>query len=223
MENLKLLTILIFILTTILAIILFYIASDKSKIILLIMLAWLFLQSILSISGFYQKTNSIPPRIILLLLPPVILIIYLFVSARGRHFMNQLNPGMLTLLHVIRIPVEFVLYGLFLEKQVPQLMTFAGGNYDIISGLTAPIVYYFGFVKKIFNKPVLLIWNFICLYLLISIVIRAVLSAPSAFQQFAFNQPNTAILHFPYTWLPALVVPLVLLSQLASIRFLLKS
>jgi hypothetical protein len=38
------------------------------------------------------------------------------------------------------------------------------------------------------------------------------------FQQFAFDQPNIAVLYFPFIWLPSCVVPLVLLSHLAAIR-----
>ena len=101
-------------------------------------------------------------------------------------------------------------------------MTFEGRNFDILSGLTAPIVYFFGFIKKQLNKTILLLWNFICLGLLINIVFIAVLSAPFPFQKFAFDQPNIAVLYFPFTWLPACVVPLVLLSHLATIRQLLK-
>jgi len=220
MENLQILTGLLFILTVALLVIFFYKVSIKSKTGLLIMLAWVLLQSIISISGFYQKNSTNPPRIIFLILPPAILIIILFASGRGRQFINQLNPGMLTLLHMVRIPVELVLYGLYLEKEVPQLMTFAGGNYDIVSGLTAPLIYYFGFVKKIFGRWTLLIWNIICLCLLFSIVFHAVLSTPSALQQFGFDQPNVAILHFPFTLLPAFIVPMVLFSHLAGIRYL---
>ena len=220
MENLQALTVILFILTTLLLIILFYKASNKSKTGLLIMLSWLLLQSIISVSGFYQKTSTIPPRIIFLILPPVLFIIILFATGRGRQFIDQLNPGMLTLLHIVRIPVELVLYGLFLEKQVPQLMTFTGGNYDIVSGLSAPFIYYFGFIKKSLGKWSLLIWNIICLCLLFTIVFHAVISAPSPFQKLAFDQPNLAIQHFPYTLLPAFIVPLVLFSHLAGIRFL---
>lgn len=52
-----------------------------------------------------------------------------------------------TILHTIRIGVEIVLYGLFFYKAVPGLMTFEGRNMDIISGLSAPLVYYFGYKK----------------------------------------------------------------------------
>ncbi|HEX5025988.1 MAG TPA: hypothetical protein VFV68_11990, partial [Agriterribacter sp.] len=64
----------------------------------------------------------------------------------------------------------------------------------------------------------ILLWNFICLALLINIVVNAVLSAPFPFQQFAFDQPDIAVLYFPFNWLPAVVVPIVLLSHLATIR-----
>jgi hypothetical protein len=68
----------------------------------------------------------------------------------------------------------------------------------------------------------MLAWNFICLGLLFNIVINAILSVPTPFQKFGFDQPNVAVLYFPFTWLPACVVPLVLLSHLASIRILLQ-
>jgi hypothetical protein len=58
--------------------------------------------------------------------------------------------------------------------------------------------------------------------LLINIVVNAALSAPSVVQQFAFEQPNIAILYFPFNLLPAVIVPLVLFSHLAAIRQLLR-
>ena len=93
-----------------------------------------------------------------------------------------------------------------------------GRNFDIISGITAPLIYYYGFVKKRLNKNILIAWNLLCLALLLNIVINAVLSAPFPFQQFAFNQPNIAVFYFPYVWLPGCIVPLVLLSHLVAIK-----
>lgn len=101
-------------------------------------------------------------------------------------------------------------------------MTFEGSNFDMLSGLSAPVIYYFGYIKKNLNKRIILIWNVICLGLLINIVITAILSSPFPFQQFAFDQPNIAVLYFPFIWLPCCIVPLVLLSHLAAIRQLLK-
>lgn len=223
MENLSLFTSFIFILTTAFTIFLFQKASGNSPSALTIILIWILLQGLLAITGFYLKTNRFPPPISLLIFPPLLFIIILFATDSGKRFIDQLKPGVLTGLHIIRIPVEIVLYMLYLDHQVPQSMTFAGGNYDIISGLTAPVIYYYGYVKKSLGRKILLTWNMICLGLLLNIVIRAILSTPSPFQKLAFDQPNVAILHFPYNWLPSLLVPLVLFSHLVNIRSLFRT
>ena len=70
-------------------------------------------------------------------------------------------------------------------------------------------------------KRILLVWNFICLGLLITIVTIAVLSAKLPIQQWGFDQPNVAIQHFPFAWLPSVIVPIVLMAHLVSIRLLL--
>jgi hypothetical protein len=176
----------------------------------------------IALTGFYVQTNTIPPRFLLMVLPPMALILVLFNTQKGKEFIDQLNPKYVYLLHIVRIPVELVLFWLSLEKVVPELMTFEGRNFDIISGITAPLVYYFGFLKNKLSKNMLLAWNFLCLALLINIVVHAILSAPFAFQQLAFEQPNIAVLYFPFNWLPSLVVPLVLFAHLASIRQLLR-
>ncbi|TAH22438.1 MAG: hypothetical protein EAZ08_00730 [Cytophagales bacterium] len=41
-------------------------------------------------------------------------------------------------LNIVRIPVEIILFWLFVNKAIPELMTFEGRNLDIIAGITAP-------------------------------------------------------------------------------------
>jgi hypothetical protein len=101
-------------------------------------------------------------------------------------------------------------------------MTFEGRNFDLISGLTAPLVYYFGMVRKKLGVNTMLVWNFACLLILLFTVSNAILSAPTPFQKFAFDQPAIAVFYFPFIWLPGVVVPLVIFSHLISIRVLLK-
>lgn len=218
LPNLPMVLNILFIATTLLAVFLFYKATNKSGMTLIILFAWLILQAVVAFTGFYEVTTGFPPRFVLLAGPAALFIIILFIWPRGRAWLDGLDTKTLTLLHIVRIPVELTLYWLFLQKAVPQIMTFAGRNYDIIAGLTAPIVYYLGFVRNSLGKTVLLIWNILCIGLLANIVITAVLSAPTSFQQFGFDQPNIAILYFPFVWLPCCVVPLVLLSHLVCIR-----
>ncbi len=221
MENLPTYISIVFGLTTVLTVGLFYKATNSSKTTLIIILTWISLQAIIGLSGFYKVTDTIPPRFLLLVLPPVLFIIGFFATSNGRQFLDSLDAKILTLLHTVRVPVEIVLFLLFIHKAVPGLMTFEGRNFDILAGMTAPVIFYFGFIRKRLDRKIVLMWNFICLGLLLNIVVNAFLSAPFPFQKFAFDQPNIAVLYFPFNWLPSCVVPLVLLSHLATIRQLL--
>ena len=218
METLSTYLIIFFVLTTLTTILIFLRATSWSKTALAIIAGWIILQSIVSLRGFYLVSDTVPPRFAFLLGPPTLFIIILFLTKKGRRFIDSLSLRWLTILHSIRIPVEMILFGLFLHKLIPEIMTFEGRNPDIISGITAPIIYYFVFIRQGLSKRVLLVWNIICLALLVNIVTIAILSAPFAFQRFAFDQPAVGVLHFPFIWLPCCIVPLVLLSHLASIR-----
>ncbi|UOK42431.1 MULTISPECIES: hypothetical protein [Flavobacterium] len=188
------------------------------------MIAWLALQGVLSLNNLYNSSpDAFPPKIAMFgVWPVLILMIYLFVSEKGRRFIDSLPLLQITYLNTVRVAVEIVLYWLFLHKTIPELMTFAGRNFDIFAGLSAPFIAYFGFRKALLSRKVILVWNFICLGLLINIVVNAVLSMPLPLQQFAFDQPNVALLNFPFIWLPVFIVPIVLFGHLVSIRQLLR-
>jgi len=222
MENLPAYIGFVFACTTALTLLIFYRASNYSVITFILLMAWLATQYLISRTGFYTLTNTIPPRFVLLTIPPLLVIIGLFATDRGRRYLDALDLKTLTLIHLVRIPVELVLFWLFLHKTVPQLMTFEGRNFDILAGLTAPLIFYLAFRNQQTNKKPLLYWNFICLGLVLNIVINAILSAPFPFQKFGFEQPDIAVLYFPFVWLPCCVVPLVILSHLAAIRQLLR-
>jgi len=213
-------TALIFCFTTLLTIGIFTLATKPGKWWLVFLGIWMAIQAAVGFSGFYENTTTLPPRFVLLILPAITGIFLLFVLPAGRKFLNAADIGKLTLVHVIRIPVEGVLYGLFVDGMIPEIMTFDGMNWDIISGISALFIYYFGFINPKLNNTVLLTWNIICLGLLVNIVVIAILSVPTSFQQFGLDQPNIAIGQFPYVWLPSVVVPIVLLSHLVSIRSL---
>jgi hypothetical protein len=185
---------------------------------------WLTIQAVLTLKNIYNSdTNTFPPKIILTgILPTILTIILLFATSKGGQFIDSLPLKNLTYLNIVRIPVEIILFWLFLNKAIPELMTFEGRNFDIVAGITAPIVAYFGLTKTKLNRQTILIWNFICLGLLVNIVVNALFSAPSPTQKFAFDQPNIAILNFPFSWLPTFIVPIVLFGHLTSIRQLMK-
>ena len=222
MSNIPIIISMLFVVTAFLTVWMFYKASGNSKPLLMGILAWMLFQATISLTGFYQILNSMPPRFLLLIGPGIIISILLFVTKWGKEFIDKLDLKTLTIMHSIRIPVEITLYFVYLTGLIPVLMTFEGNNFDIISGITAPLIFYFGFIIKKLNRTALLIWNILCSGLLLNVVVIALLSAQTPFQKLAFDQPNIGVTFFPFVWLPSVVVPIVLIGHLAAIRQLLK-
>lgn len=206
---------LIFIAISFLALVLFYYGTGKNKRILAFSLLWLFLSGGMAYAGFFENTAARPPRFLLVAVVAVLLSIYFFKTITQ----SKIRPMFLVAVHILRVPVELVLYKLFLVKQVPVLMTFKGWNFDIITGIVAILIlFYLLLVKSKLPRYFILTWNITGLFFLTTIVVIAILSAPLPIQQLAFDQPNVALLKFPFIYLPAYIVPVVYLSHFLSIK-----
>ncbi|WP_162555758.1 hypothetical protein [Reichenbachiella versicolor] len=168
-------------------------------------------------SGFYRAFEAMPPRAIFVITPPVFAIVVLLLIQRTRGYMMRIPITILTYLHIIRVPIEMVLWWLALRGMVPFLVTFEGINYDILSGVSAPFIAIFFVGIKRQNRIGAIIWNLAALGLLINVVFHALLSAPTPFQLFSFDQPMLAVFYTPFIWLPAVVVPAVLWSHLVGL------
>jgi hypothetical protein len=204
--------------TVLLSVWLFVKAARYSGIVILLISGWAIFQALLGLSGFYANSSSLTSRFPLLVVLPLVFLTSLFFTAKGKAFIDGLDLKGLTIFHVIRVPVEITLLLLFLGKAIPEAMTFEGRNFDIFSGLSAPLIYYFAFVKRSIGGKVMISWNVLCILLLLSVVSNAALSLPDRYQQFGFEQPNIAVGFFPFLLLPALLVPLALFCSAAAIR-----
>lgn len=223
MEALPVFISVLFTLLVIVSVIWFY-AATKSKTFLIIALVWLLLQTVLALNGVYIHTQAMPPPMMLLgLLPALILIALVFITKSGKAFISNINLKTLTAFHSIRLPVEIFLSVLYHYGVVSVYMTFEGTNFDIVSGITAPFVSWFAFSNTTPNKKLLLWWNIICLLLLLNVVVTAVFAIPSPVQQLAFDQPNMAVLYFPFNLLPTVVVPMVFFAHLVAIKQFIKA
>lgn len=195
--------------------IMLYRAMHAPKLMWFLAFGWMPLQILLSINGFYLDTASLPPHFALAIGPPIIFITCLALFNR-KLLIDNSSLKYLTLLHTVRIAVEVALFFLYEMGKIPKLMTFEGSNPDIISGITAPLIW-LTYRKGIIRNRGLLLWNIVCLGLLFNIVVRAILSAPTPFQQFAFDQPNVSLFKTPYVLLPSFIVPAVLFSHVVAI------
>lgn len=206
----------LFLITCLATIVLFHYANGKSRFLTLSIVVWSIIQSILAYTGFYQETEKIPPRFALVLIP-ITLFIILGLTPKALKWVDKNREIRIsTFLHTIRVPVEIVLLYLFIHKMIPELMTFEGRNFDILAGLTAPIMGLL-YLKNKVSKKILIAWNFVGLFLVSFILTNGILSAELPFQQFAFDQPNKGINYFPFVLLPATIVPIVIYTHITDI------
>ena len=178
---------------------------------------WILIHAALGSTSFYRNFESLPPQVFAFGVMPFLLLTFVYLIFFRRGFLEVLPLSILTLIHVLRIPVEFVLLWLAQNGLVPYDMTFEGRNFDILSGITAPIVYFLAFRNGQVNRTLLIAWNIAALALLATIVTIAILAFPSRLQMVGFDQPNVGVTYFPFIWLPTVVVPIVFFCHAVSL------
>ena len=213
---------LLFIALSFIAIYAMYAASQSLKLLRLWLLVLVF-TGISSMTGMLYAPDAFPPRIPILIIPAVVLMLWLFLSKSGKGILDSMDIVVLTWMHAIRVPVELGILALFTYGFMPESMTFEGRNFDVLSGLSAPLIAYFGYTQRRLSKRVLFAWNLICLLLVSQVLITGAFAAPSSMQCIDFDQPYSAVLFFPFAWLPAVIVPIVVTAHLIALRAIYKS
>ncbi len=197
--------------------------SSKANILSVLLLLWLIFQSTLSLSGWYMFREANPPHILF----PVLINVGLFAlglsTPLGKKFMDSLPLRWLMWIFVLRVPVEVCLYWLAQHKQSPWSITFMGENFDIVFGLTAPIFILWYLYRPTSSRKLFLVWNILGLVSVIYLMVRVLGSVPTVMQAWDFSQPNYSVLHFPFIWLIAFLLPLQLFTHIVVVRRLLAS
>jgi hypothetical protein len=178
---------------------------------------WAVTVSAVSITGVMGNFNIFPFNLGPLLFIPLIAILLFTFSRTMKEVLPHIHPARIIRLQVFRVFVEILLWFLFLDSVLPIQMTFEGRNFDVLSGLTAPIIAFLAFKNKI-SKSAIILWNLMCLGLLINIVTIAILSMPTPFRYFMNEPANTIVAEFPISWLPTFLVPLAYMLSFISIR-----
>jgi len=181
------------------------------------LMLWMLASAAIAGSGFFLNAAVMPPRFLLLVLPPFALILAVLATSRSRAWVARANVAQLTRLHSVRIAVEILFYLLFLDGFMPKIMTFEGRNLDIVIGISAVAVYWFGYRQNLLPRWTLQAWNILGIAVLAVTVFHGIFSAPFPFQRFGFEQPNVALLHAPFCWVPGVIVPMVIFNHLAAL------
>ena len=179
---------------------------------------WVALISVVALTGFFSDFSFFPPRMGLILIIPLITILVLTFSGQLKQILSVVPSRWLLYIQSFRVVVEVLIWLLFLAEAAPVQMTFEGRNYDILVGLTAPMVAYFCDKKKKWSTLVAVVWNIVGLSILLNIVTIAILSMPTPIRVFMNEPANTIVGYFPIIWLPGILVPIAYSMHFFSLR-----
>ena len=118
MQDLPIYIDILFVITALATCTVFYRATHRNAAFLVVIGLWMLLQSGVALTGFYAVTDTFPPRFVVLIGIPLLCISGLFILKKGRDYIDGLDMKYLILLHAVRIPVEIVLYLLYLNKKI---------------------------------------------------------------------------------------------------------
>lgn len=160
---------------------------------------------------------SSPPTMVALLVATMAIAIGLAASPAGARLARGIPLPLLVGFQAFRIPVELLLHRAYVEGLAPVQLTYAGRNFDIVSGATAALLA----IWLARGRPprwTVATWNVLGLALLANVVTVAILSAPLPFRVFLNEPANVWVLRAPWVWLPTVMVLAAVLGHALVFR-----
>ena len=179
------------------------------------LIAWTLYAGVLGSAGILSNAALRPPGIVYVFLPTIALITFLTRSRAGAEIASSVPIWLLMGAQSVRLVVEVFLDRLWRAGLLPTIMTFHAGNLDILIGASAPVVATLWAARRL-DARLALAWNVFGIAMLGNVVVRGILTSP-AIHALKTDAPN-AIGTFPFTFIPALIVPLALTLHVVSIR-----
>ena len=184
----------------------------------ILLIVWLIYIAGLSLTGIFTIV-TLPPRIpLLLVFPAFLFIVWFFGSGRFIIIIEATPLHWIILFQSFRIIVELLIYWCYNEGILPKEATFRGNNFDIIFGLTAPLVAWSVRFNKRGSNINYLIWNF-CGLLSLAMVVFTLIS--TAYFPALWGRPQSILSagfgNFPFTYLAGFFMPLAVFLHLFAI------
>jgi hypothetical protein len=197
-----------------------FLAITRSRDLKLVLLvtAWFMVTGIFAVSGLGMKWDMKPPPMVLAFVLFFAASVLLTRSKHGRALVESTPVYVLVGAQVFRFPLELLMHQAGLEGVMPMQMSYAGYNFDIVTGITAlPIAY--AIAKGKAPSWLALAWNTLGSATLLIVVVIAIVSTPPVH---AFGDSpeklNIWIAQFPFVWLPAVMVQFAFISHVTLWR-----
>lgn len=182
-----------------------------------VLAVWMLYSGAMAAKGLLLDPTAVPPPMVRIIVPGLLLAAFAAFSPLGTRMAKHLGYASLIGFHAFRIPLEGLLWWFHHQGSLPVQMTFAGRNFDIVTGVAAVAVAALAH-RGAAGRKTALAWNVAGSALLLNIVIVAVLSIPGPLRVFHNEPANTLVLHFPYVWIPAVFVLAAFFGHLVLFR-----
>jgi hypothetical protein len=172
-------------------------------------LAWLVLAFTLAKQGIFETdaTTTMPPPIGPAIVIPTVIGCALLALAPVRRVIARIPLHWLVGVQAYRVAGGLFLVA-HLQGDVPAEFALPAGIGDVLVGIAAPFVALAlarGGIERAWPKVVA--WCTLGILDLVAAITLGFLSAPSAFQQLALDEPNAAITSYPLVLIPTFGVP----------------
>jgi len=185
---------------------------------------WFVLAFVLAKQGLYEQdpATAFPPRIGPAIALPVVLGCALLALAPVRRTLARIPLQWLVGVQLYRVVGGLFLIA-YLQGDMPAEFALPAGIGDVLVGIAAPFVAR-ALVREGIERawPRVLAWCMLGIFDLVVAVTCGFLTAPSAFQQLALDDPNTAITSYPFVLIPTFAVPASIILHVYVIGRLLR-
>lgn len=176
---------------------------------------WLVFTGALAASGYLLRFDLQPPPPAILFLLTLAMGVGLGTSKIGLRTAQAIPLHWLVLSQCFRLPLELVMHQAAVEGTMPNVMSFSGYNFDIITGISSVIVALL--LKRGGSIELARWWNRLGSALLTAIVMIAFLASPMV-RAFGNNQVNVWVAFVPFVWLPTILVAFAIFGHIVVHR-----
>jgi hypothetical protein len=177
--------------------------------------AWLALWGGLAAAGVLARFELRPPPLGMMLLCSLAAGLVLGFSKFGARIAQAVPLWVLVLAQGFRLPLELLMHQAAREHVMPNALSFSGYNFDIVTGALAFVV---GYSLRRGASPLWgWLWSCYGSLCLLVIGVIAVLSAPQV-HAFGPREVNSWVAHWPFVWLPSVLVVFALAGHVIVFR-----
>ncbi len=193
-----------------------YLPRRTTFVIIVGLAIWLVYVVLFSSLGYMRDPSLRPPGILWVVGPVVLFVVFVVVRSNiGARVAAAIPLWLILGFESFRIGVELLVHRLWEDGLVPKLLTYEGGNVDMVFGLSAPIIAWLATTGRL-GLRLAIGWNVLGLLSLANVTASAVLTGP--IKLISTEVPTVAMGFFPYTFIPGFLAPLAVTFHVLAIR-----